>query len=625
MIRHHQKVSPMRSLKRSLALGVAALLAVSVTIPATAQDAPSQLRIAIGADEGTLTPYTYVFGNPGYDLMNLVYDTLLTLDEDNVPQPWLVEDDWSISDDGLEFTFTVRDGITWHDGEPLTADDVAFTYEFYVENPAGAGRFASALAPLESVEVDGSTIVLSLSEPAPDFTIQPLADAPILPEHVWSEIETPEESDADVGSGPYRLTEYQPDTFYRLEANEDYFLGAPTVPEIVLPIIGDNTAMFTALRVGELDAMTENVSPELVDQFEADERIALVSGPGLATTLLQFNHEREPFDDRDFRRAIALAIDREQLVDRVLLGRGDLGSMGFFHPATPFFNEDARGTFDPAQAESILDEAGYELDGDTRTMLDGSEFDLEMLVYSDNPLRIRAAELITADLASVGIPVSVQTLDSTTVDSLVWPDFDVQAGRDFDLAMWGWSASAQLGPVQIRRLFHSDLSIGSLNIGAFASEEFDARADELVAAADPDERDRIVHDLQEIIAEEAPIVPLYYEQVTNAYDPAVYDGWTVQTGKGIVTKLSFIPGFAGGLADAEQVPEDEPAEGEEPEAAEDPPSEAPEDEAPEDEAAVEPDDDTGGALLTLLLIVAVLAILIVGAILISRKKKEPAS
>lgn len=625
--RNRKDIHPMRSLKRMLSLGVAALLAASVAVPATAQDAPSQLRIAIGADEGTLTPYTYVFGNPGFDLLHMVYDSLLTLDQDNVPQPWLVEDDAEISDDGLEYTFTLRDDVTWHDGEPLTSDDVAFTYNFYLENPAGAGRFSSALAPLEDIEVDGNTIVLRLSEPAPDFLILPLADAPILPEHVWSQIDDPEESDADIGSGPYRLTEYQPDTFYRLEANEDYFLGAPTVPEIVLPIIGDNTAMFTALQVGEIDAMTEYVSPELIDQFEADERIQLISGPGLTTTLLQFNHEIEPFRDREFRRAIAMAIDREQLVDRVLLGQGDLGSMGFFHPATPFFNEDARGTFDREQAEEILDAAGYEYDGDERTMQDGSPFDLDMLVYSDNPLRIRGAELIAADLAQVGIPVSVQTLDSTTVDSLVWPGFDVQSGRDFDLAMWGWSAASQLGPTQIRRLFHGDLSIGSLNIGAFSSDEFDARSDDLLTAADPGERDDIVRDLQAIVADEAPIVPLYYQQVTNAYDPDVYDGWTVQVGKGIITKLSFIPGYAGGISGDADAPA---AEGEEPdeadgEEAEEADGEEPAGEEPGEAAAADDDDAGGGAMTTLIIILAVLAVLIIGAVLISRRKSEPAS
>lgn len=613
----------MRALKRSLTLGVAALLAVSLAIPASAQD-DGPLRIAIGDDEGTLTPYTYVFGNPGFDLVHLVYDSLFQLDDDNVPQPWLVEDDWSISDDGLEYTFTLRDGLTWHDGEDLTADDVVFTYEYYVDNPTGASRFASALGPVESASADGSTITLSLSEPAPDFTIQPLADAPILPEHVWSQIDTPEESDADIGSGPYQLTEYEPDSFYRLEAYEDYFDGAPTVPEIVLPIIGDRTAMFTALQVGEVDAVTEFVSPELIEELEADEEISLVSGPGFTTQLLQFNHEREPFDDTAVRQAIALAIDREEILDRVLLGRGELGSMGFFHPATPFFNPDARGSYDPAEAEAILDEAGYELDGDVRTTPDGEAMEYELLVYSSDPLRIRAAELITSHLGEIGIELDIQTLDATTVDSLVWPEFDVQAGRDFDLAMWGWSASAQLGPTNIRDLFYGDLSSANLNVGAFSSDEFDALADELIVASDPGVRDDIIAELQTIIADEAPIVPLYYENVTNAYHPAAYDGWTVQAGKGIFTKLSFIPSYTSGVSDSADEEPDDDAEASDDADGDSDDADAEDDTDGEEAAAAGDDDGGGGALTTLIIIVAILAALIIAAVLISRKKKQPA-
>ena len=604
----------MRSARKPFVLGLAALLAASMAVPATAQDQDDPLRIALGADEGTLTPYTYVFGNPGFDILHLVYDSLFLLDQDNVPQPWLIEDDYEISDDGLEMSFTVRDDVTWHDGEPLTADDVAFSYQFYLDNPAGAGRFSSSLAPVEDITVDGDQLSLSLSEPDPDFLVGTLGDAPIIPEHVWADIPDPEESDADVGSGPYRLTEYQPDSFYRLEANDDYFDGAPSVPEIVLPIIEDNTAMFTALRVGEIDAMTEYVSPELVEEFDADPDIAIEAGPGFATTLLQFNHEEAPFDDLAFRQAVALAIDSQELVDRVMLGYADIGSMGFFHPATPFFNPDAAGRYDPDEAADLLDEAGYELDGDVRTMPDGSEMDLELLVYSDNPLRIRAAELIAAELAAVGISVSVQSLDATTVDSLVWPDFDVQAGRDFEMSMWGWSAASQLGPSNIRELFHSDLSVGNLNIGAFGNDEFDALAEELMLAGDPEQRDQIVMELQEIIADQAPIVPLYYEQVINAFDPEVYDGYTFQAGKGIVTKLSFIPSYA----DAERAPEAEPEEDVD-DADDEPVDDATDDEV-DTEAAVE-DGDDGGAMTTLLIVAAILLVLIIAGVLMTRKKK----
>jgi peptide/nickel transport system substrate-binding protein len=131
-------------------------------------------------------------------------------------------------------------------------------------------------------------------------------------------------------------------------------------------------------------------------------------------------------------------------------------------------------------------------------------------------------------------------MDINTVDSLVWPDFDVTKGRDFDMTMWGWSATMQLFPSRLVELFHSDLSLANVNIGAFGNEEFDRTADELRVTMDEDARKDLINKLQAIISNEYPIIPLYYENIVNAYDKTVFSGWEFRSGTGIINKLSFI-------------------------------------------------------------------------------------
>ena len=163
-----------------------------------------------------------------------------------------------------------------------------------------------------------------------------------------------------------------------------------------------------------------------------------------------------------------------------------------------------------------------------------------LLVYSDDPTLIRAAELIQGYAAEVGITLDVEALDAETVDSLVWPDFDVANGRDFDLTMWGWSASVQTNPSRFVELVHSDPVIGSLNIGGYRNEEFDTIAEEFAATLDPEERAEMLNDLQAFVAEELPFVTLYYAEGIYAYRPEAYDEYVYINGLGIMNKRSFI-------------------------------------------------------------------------------------
>ncbi len=503
-----------------------------------------RLRMAIIGDESTLTPYTYVTGYPGWNMLTLQYDTLYQVDLDGVAKPWLA----TITDrsaDGLSVTLELRDDVLWHDGEPFTAGDVKFSYDYYKEFTHG--RWTRDLRPVESVEVtDDHTVVLNLSAPDPALELGVLADVPIIPEHIWADVDNPDEhifeSGTNVGTGPYKLVEYEPDQFYRFDANPDYFAGAPQINELILVRFADDAGSLAALRTNAVDMIVRPIAPEQIAFLGAIEGIEVAQGPLFTTQMLNYDMERPPFNNLAVRQAMSLAINRQDLADTIYLGAATVGSAGWIHPASPFFNPEVVTEYDPARAEALLDEAGIvDSDGDGIRELDGEPLSFEFLAASSDSLRLRIAELVREMLLEIGIDAQVTAVESTTWEEAVWPGFDVNNGRNYDMAMWGWSAPVQANPIRFPSLIHSDTSIGVLNLTGFANERADELAAELTSTVDPDRQREILAELQEIVADELPFILLLYPDGAYPYWSTVYDGWKFMTGQGVFHKLSLLP------------------------------------------------------------------------------------
>lgn len=534
-------------------LGLLAACAPQGVAPAPAQDgaAPAAgetrvLRAAIVGDESTLTPYTYITGYPGWNLLTLQYDTLYQLDLAGVPQPWLATGS-TISDDGLIVTLDLRDDVTWHDGEPFTAEDVVFTVEYFKEYPQS--RFTRALRPVESAVSEGDyQVTLTLATPTPSLEIGILADVPILPQHVWSEVTTPDEQTfegGNIGTGPFKLVEYVPDQFYRFEANDAYFAGAPAVDELVVVNFADDAGTLAALRSGEIDMIVSPVAPEQIDLLQAAQNLAVLQGPQYTTQMLVYDMERAPFDEPVVRRAISLAIDRQDLVDTVYLGAATLGSNGWIHPASPLYNPEVETVYDPAQAMQILDDAGItDSDGDGIRELNGEPLSFEFILNGSDSLRLRIAELVSSMLAEVGIEARVSAVEQATWEAMVWPEFDVSKGRNYDMAMWGWSAPVQADAVRMGTLIHSDPALGSLNLTGYSNPEADALAERISTEMDPQASAEAIRELQAIIAEDLPFIMLLYPDGAYGYNAATYDGWAFMSGQGVFHKLSLLDASA---------------------------------------------------------------------------------
>lgn len=515
--------------------------------PAT-QEGPSGaevVRLANFGQEGNITPHTYETAT-GFNLLGLVYDSLLQIDEGGVPQPWLAEE-LTTSEDGLTYSMEVRDDAVWHDGEPLTAEDVAFTFTYYQDGPPG--RFRTAVSGVESVSVEGETVSVQLAQPAASFELRTLAELPILPEHIWSGIEAPDEAPFDtstnVGSGPYRLVDSDPGTSYTFEVNPDYFAGTPTVEEIVVIQFANDAGAVAALRSGEVDMITRSVTPEQIPVLNSQSGLSVLEAPEFVTTLLAYDTQKAPFSNQAVRQAMDLATDRGLLVSDVYLDAAIPGSAGWVHPESPFFEPGIETTFDVDAANALLDEAGVtDSDGDGVRELEGEPLAVELLAVSSNALRMRIAELLAAQYAEIGMDVTVASLDQEAFDQLVWPEYDVAMGRNYDMAVFGWSAPTQADIGQMGALVDSDPTLGNLNITGYSSDEADALAARLRTETDPDARAAVASELQALIAEELPLITLLYPNGLYGHSTNAFGGWTSITGQGPINKLSFIPADA---------------------------------------------------------------------------------
>ena len=538
-----------------LALGLAACAAPAAptTAPAPSQSQPTaapaapttapkpvSVRMAILGDESTLQPYTYVKGYPGYNMLTLLYDSLYVMDESNSPKPWVAKED-KVSVDGKVHTITLRNDVKWHDGKPLTSADVKFSYEFYKKNTHS--RWSPPVRTMTSIETpNDTTVVITLSAPNPAFTIQLMGDVVIIPKHIWENVTEPKKFENNIGSGPYKLTEYKSEQYYRFTANTAYFAGKPAVDDLLMPIIKDPTTVFSSVKTGEIQTTIQNLSPELVKDFQNLPDIKVQRGPGYQTTMLMFNSERAPWNKKEIRQAVSLALDKQKLVDTVLLGFGTPGSPGWLHPASPYHDPAVKGEFNVAKAKTVLDNAGIkDSNNDGFREADGKKVEATILVYSNNPIRIRTGELVAAALKEIGFDIKVTALEVATMDAKVWPDFDVAKGRDFDLAIWGWSAAVQANPLRTGDLVHSNPVIGSLNIGAYKNPAADKLAEELGSTIDPAKQKTAMNQLEAFIASELPFDMLFYQDGMYIYRPAAYDKWVFQKGQGIFHKLTFLP------------------------------------------------------------------------------------
>ncbi|MBK5928878.1 ABC transporter substrate-binding protein [Rhodobaculum claviforme] len=305
----------------------------------------------------------------GWKWMRLYYDRLVRLSPEVEPVPWMATEVEAVDD--VTIDVTLREGLTWHDGEALTAEDVAFTFDYYMASDYS--YFNSYLDPIDTVEVTGDLSVrFTLREPSAPFATITLSQIPILPRHIWEGIENPETLTPDqiptVGSGPFVHDRYDRGEFMALTTNRDHFhQDEIAVDGVEFLIYADAEGVFTALQTGQIDMTAWRMEPGQIPLAEGNGDLNVVSVPDFGYFHFTFNTRRAPFDDVAVRRALTMAMDRERMVNVLLDGRGEVGTTvvapvnAFWH--NPFVE---RFEFDLEAARAELEAAGYSWDSDGR-------------------------------------------------------------------------------------------------------------------------------------------------------------------------------------------------------------------------------------------------------------------
>ncbi|APU14845.1 MULTISPECIES: ABC transporter substrate-binding protein [Actinoalloteichus] len=544
---------------RSGAVAAAVGVIAAVTAPAVAPgvagaeteetaESPTVLRVAVTQNIDSLNPFIAIFAS-STELMRLMYEFVtLPSAEDQSPVGGLAES-WETSEDNLTWTFTMRDDVQWSDGEPVTAEDVAFTYNLMLEDEAARTANGNFVSAFESVVAEDET-TLVVTTATPQATMLAL-DIPIVPEHIWSEVDDIASFTNDtmpvVGSGPFILTEYRAEQFIRMEANPDYFRGPAEIDELQFLFYRNADAAVQALRTGEVD-LVNRLTPAQVDALRDVEGIAvneaqgrrfyeLATNPGAATrdgTPIGDGHPA--LEDVRVRQAINQAIDRDVLVDRVLGGYGEPGA-GYIPPVFQDYHwtpsEEQRWDFDLDAANELLDEAGYPM-GDDGVRVDGDDRPLSFRLYgrSDRAFDTQAGEFVRNWLGEIGIEVDLQIMAGTRLNELTGEGV-------YDLAFSGWGVNPDpdyvLG-IQTCGQRPGEDGTGGTTDAFFCDEEFDDLYAAQLAEFDPEARRALVADMQELFYEQSSSMTLFYENALEAYRSDRFEGFQLQPDPGGVIR-----------------------------------------------------------------------------------------
>ncbi|HSL95002.1 MAG TPA: peptide ABC transporter substrate-binding protein [Thermoleophilia bacterium] len=525
-------------LAASLLGGLAAALADS---PSPSPSAPVLLRVGWAEEPDTLSPYLSAVRSSRF-VWDLVYDTLVDYDAETLEAVPGLAASWDHSADGLVWTFTLRDGVRWQDGRPLTARDVAWTYAFALEHDVPLWR--GALDGVREVEaVDDRTVRLRCSRPKADLLDLRL---PVLPAHVWGDASAAEVlegfggSPPLVGSGAFRAVAWRPGQSLRLEANETYWGGRPVVDDVVVRFYAAGDALADDLEAGRLDGAW-GVAAERFEDLDGGGRETAAAVTAEVENLV-FNCAEDgdghpALRDAAVRRALAWAVDRERLAE-VAYGpagepAGSLVPAGLAAGPIDYHRElpEEAAAYDPERAVAELDAAGYpDADGDGRREDASSRpLELRLVVRAASPESVTAAGLIAGWFGDLGVTVEVEKLDDAAFAARVWRTVDGEPRPDFDLLLWGWRGDVDPGFV-LSTLTTS--SIGTWNPAGWSSKVYDELFREQARTLDAVARRDLVWRMQDAIAGEAPVVPVVHTRTLEAYDTRHWSGWTPSPGEG---------------------------------------------------------------------------------------------
>ncbi|HEY2975077.1 MAG TPA: ABC transporter substrate-binding protein [Pyrinomonadaceae bacterium] len=497
------------SARKVACLLLTVLVAVLVVSACRRNRSGGPFVIALGDNIRTIDP----IGSPSVDaaserVRTLMFNSLVKKNEkfDYVGE---LASDIKRSDDNLTFTFTLRDGVKFHDGRPLTSADAKYTLDLVFSSTfAKSASFYEGIGAdrksyIKSVEApDARTLIVTTAKPWTGL-LPNLVPVAIIPKDSYAT-----QKDRPLGTGPFKFISYDSSQqVVDLQANPDYWDGAPHVPVVRVRVIPDTNALQAELQSGRVDIapLPTSLSPDAVKQLGQHPKLQVLQFTGSNLNLLTFNCSRPPLNDVHVRQAIAYAVDREGMIRDLLLGQGKIA-----HSILPeeswAYHAGQTYSFDPAMAKKLLDEAGLrDPDGDGPKMR--FEKPVVFKVSGSSVAAKNYAGVIQNYLKNVGVPVSIETAELNTL-------FDELRRGNFQIFYGQWVGGNQ-DPIFFKDLFATSEipteTRASRNRSRYSNKELDALINEAVNEFDREKAKLLYQRIQDIITRDVPVLPLWYQ------------------------------------------------------------------------------------------------------------------
>ena len=491
--------------------------------PARAATA-GQLVLGVTQEAVNFNPLLYVNTGVETSVEFIVFDSLWKIDENGTFVPNLAAEmptvaNGGISADGLTWTIKLRKDVTWHDGAPFTAHDVAFTLDTLL-NPKVTVRSRNGHENVASyAATDDSTLSITLKQPFAPYLVS-WQKTSIIPKHILAavpDINTASFNTAPVGTGPFKFKQRVAGSYIEFEANPKYHGGAPKLSTLVQKYVPDQQTLFAQFQTGEVDIYDlQGIPPLLYAKAKTLPGAKIMLSASPFVEFIYFNCGKPQFADKRVRKAIYMAIDKKGWIDQVYYGV-PIPTLSFLPPNHWAYNKKLVDPgYDPKKAAALLDEAGWMLGSDGVRAKDGVRLSFTMSTTAGNKSRELAQQLVQQNLKKIGVQMTIKNMPA----SVVWGDYTVKS--EYDTLMVGWDALLYPDPDYGDRIVSTAIPAkggNGSNYVQYENKEIDALCAKGVTVVDQAERKAIYDKIQEILLDDMPFAPIFaYQLIVGVKD-----------------------------------------------------------------------------------------------------------
>ncbi|HUG13906.1 MAG TPA: ABC transporter substrate-binding protein [Thermomicrobiales bacterium] len=441
-----------------------------------------------------------------------IHDSLIEVDKDFMIAPILATS-FEAAADGLSFTFSLNEGVMFHDGEEFTSEDVKYTFEYYA-NPDNTTVLGPTFSEIDRVETpDDYTAVIHLKTVDAAILVLGMTEF-ILPEHHHSVVGKDGYASDPIGTGPFKLLEWRPAEQTTLEAYDDYFRGRPNLDFFREEIVPEASVRTIALERGDSDHAVWPLVAEDHLRLMADDRFLVLRAPSAAINHFPLNNDHPPLSEIAVRQAMMWAVDRDRLINDLEQGLAVLATSNLSPALVYYYETDVvQYSHDPDRARQILDDAGWAVGSDGIRAKDGVRLEFVCTVITGDQRRKPEAEIVQQDLLAVGIDMSIEEAPvATIIEQLTQPGVQMQS------SLFNWTYGGDSGEPDARGTLRSD---GARNYSHYRNPRVDELLDAGVATTEPEERRAAYAEIQQIVAEEVPFLFIMFWEWIQIFNTRV--------------------------------------------------------------------------------------------------------